>query len=355
MKKLFAIITLLVALLVTVQSCDSREGFVISCEIEGLDMRGLEMVYMTRGGVSRQTFHPVDGKVNLTGASAQPTLVEVFSLDGELLFSCVAEDGDRMKLKMTLGDPATLVITGQNASRDYAAFVAGHDSLLRHGSDEEVNALIADAVRSNPSSMASTLLMVTRFRTAGHELLADSLLGEITYEARPALLSGSYASAVGEQVATSTRGEIRSFTLRNGVDTIVRYIPSQNSYALMVFTDGVKPDSIRRRLRTLRSDFPRRPLQLIEVSLTGDSTRWRSQVEGDSSTWLQGWVPGGVSAQALRRIAVPRTPYYIVADSTGAQHYRGTSLYSADTMLRSRLHMWLHADTTAADTVTTGK
>lgn len=349
MKKLFAIFTFLLPLLVSVQSCDSREGFVISCEIEGLDMRGLEMVYMTRAGISHQSFHPVDGKVNLTGESAQPTLVEVFTLDGEPLFDCVAADGDRMKLKMTLGDPTTLAITGQNASRDYAAFVAEHDSLLRHGSDEEVNTLIATTVRSNPSSMASTLLMVTRFRTAGHELLADSLLGEIAYEARPTLLAGSYASAVGEQVATSARGELRSFTLHNGVDTIVRYVPSQNSYVLMVFTDGVKPDSVRRRLRTLRSDFPRRPLQLIEVSLAGDSTRWRSQVEGDSSTWLQGWAPGGVSAQAIRRIAVPRTPYYIVADSTGAQQYRGTSLYTADTLLRSRLHKWLPADTTVTE------
>ncbi len=355
MKKLFAILTLLAALLVTVQSCDSREGFQINCEIEGLDMRGVEMVYLTRAGVSRQTFHPVEGKVNLTGTSPQPTLVEVFSLDGEPLFTCVAQDGDRMKLKMTLGDPTTLAITGQNASRDYAAFVAEHDSLLRHGSDEEVNALIANAVRSNPSSMASTLLMVTRFRTAGHELLADSLLGEIVYEARPALLAGSYASAVGEQVATSTRGELRAFTLRNGLDTIVRYIPSQNSYALIVFTDGVKPDSIRRRLRTLRADFQRRPLQLIEVSVTGDSTRWRSQVEGDSSTWLQAWAPGGVASQHLRRLAVPRTPFYIVADSSGTQHYRGTSLYTADTMLRSRLHMWLPADTIAADTVAAHK
>ena len=348
MKKLFAILTLFLPLYLFI-SCDSREGFEISCEIEGLDMRGLEMVYMTRGGVSRQTFHPVDGKVKLTGESAQPTLVDVFTIDGEMLFSCVAADGDRMKLKMTLGDPTTLTISGQNASRDYAAFVAEHDSLLRHGSDDEVNALIARSVRSNPSSMASTLLMVTRFRTAGYELLADSLLGEIAYEARPALLAGSYASTVGEQVSTGARGELKAFTLRTGVDTVVRYIPSQNSYAILMFCDDTKPDSVRKRLRALRADFPRRPLQVIEVSLTPDSARWRSQVEGDSSTWLQGWAPGGVSSQALRRFAVPRTPYFIVADSNGAQQYRGTSLYTADTLVRSRLHRWLPADTVASE------
>lgn len=349
MKKLLAVLTLLSSLVMLVQSCDSREGFVISCEIEGLDTRGLEMVYMTRSGVTRQTFHPVGGKVELTGTSAQPTLVEVFTIDGGTpLFSCVAADGDRLKLKMKLDDPTSLTISGQDASRDYAAFVAQHDSLFVHGTDDEVNSLIAGTVRSNPASMASALLLVTRFRTAGHELLADSLLGELTPEARPILLAGSYASTVGEQVSTTARGDLRTFTLHNGVDTVVRYIPSQNSYALIVFNDAAKPDSVLRRLRSLRTDFAKRPLQLIEISLAGDSTLWRTQVEKDSSTWLQAWVPGGVSAQSIRRFTVPRAPYYIVADSTGAQQYRGTSLYTADTLLRSRLHNWLPADTASA-------
>ncbi|MDE6065993.1 MAG: hypothetical protein K2G27_04155 [Duncaniella sp.] len=347
MKKIFAILALLVSLLMSMQSCDNREGFEINCEIEGLEMRGLEMIYMTRGGVSRQSFHPVDGKVRLTGTSAQPTLVEVFTIDGTPLFACVAADGDRMKLRMKIDDPASLTISGQDASRDYAAFVTANDSLLRHGTDEEVNRLIAGSVRANPGSMASALLMVTRFRTAGHELLADSLLGELSPEARPAMLAGSYASTVGEQVSTTARGELRSFTLHHGVDTIVRYTPSMQSYVLMVFNDDTKPDSVLKRLRSLHADLPRRRLQVIEVSLTGDSARWRSQVKGDSAKWMQGWVPGGVSAQAVRRMSVPRTPFYIVADSTGAQQYRGTSLYAADTLLRSRLHIWLPSDSAA--------
>ncbi len=228
MRKIFTILSFIVLLAVT--ACGGEEGFVIKCEIEGLDTRGLEMVYMTRGGVSRASFHPVDGKVELKGTSSQPTLVEVFALDGSRLWSCVASDGDRLKVRMKLGDPSSLKVTGQDASRDYAAFVAQHDSILAHGSDSEVNRLITEAVRSNPSSMASTLLMVTQFRAAGHELLADSLLNEIAPEARPALLASAYASTVGEQVTTSARGDVKSFTLRTGLDslghdTIVRYVP----------------------------------------------------------------------------------------------------------------------------------
>ena len=339
MRQLFTIFSSL--LLLAAVACGNDEGFVIKCEIEGLGTRGLEMVYMTRGGVSRASFHPVDGKVELRGASDQPTLVEVYELDGSLLFSCVAADGDRMKLKMKLDDPSSLSVTGQDATRDYSAFVAQHDSILTHGSDAEVNRLIADAVRSNPSSMASTLLMVTRVRTAGYELQADSLLNEIAPEARPALLAASYASTVGEQVTTSARGEVKSFTIRTGLDslghdTIVRYVPSQQSYSLLAFTDSRKPDSIISRLRNLRKSLGKRRLKIIEISLTGDSAMWRASVKGDSMNWFQAWAPGSTAAREIRRLAVPRAPFYIVADSTGTQLYRGTSAYSADTLIRSR-------------------
>lgn len=349
MRNIFAILSLM--FLLAVSACGDEEGFVIKCEIEGLDTKGLEMVYMTRGGVSRQSFHPVDGKVELRGMSAQPTLVEVFTLDGNLLFSCVASDGDRMKLKMKLGDPSSLTVSGQDATRDFTAFVAQHDSLLTYGSDAEVNRLIADAVRANPSSMASTLLMVTRFRTAGYELEADSLLSEIAPEARPTLLVGAYASAVGEQVSTAARGEIRAFTMRNGLDTIVRYTPGMQSYVLMAFNDTRKPDSVARRMRALRDDLNSRRLKIIEISVAVDSAVWRGQVKGDSANWMQAWAPGGVSSQNLRRMAIPRLPYYIVADSTGAQRYRGTSVYTADTLLRSLLRPYLPKDSVAADSV----
>lgn len=344
---LWFLITLLMAGMV-MTSCKNDEEFVINCDIKGLGNHGLEMVYFTRGGITKQSFHPVDGKVELKASSAQPTMVEVFTLDGELLFSCVATNGDEIKVKMNLDDPRSLTLTGQDASRDFTAYVTEHDSLLRNGTDAEVNRMIAEAVRSNPASVASTLLMVTRFRTDGYELLADSLLNEIAPDARPRLLVDAYASAVGEQVSTSTRGEIRSFTLRNAKDTVVRYTPGMHSYTLLVFSDSRKPDSVTDRLADLRKTLKNRRLQMVEVSLAPDSATWATSISKDSAEWLQGWVPGGSAATQIRRLSIPRTPYYIVSDSLGHQHYRGTSLYTADTIVRSRLKAYIVNDTVAA-------
>ena len=64
MRKLFSILALLCVLFLTV-ACGSEEEFVIRCDIKGLGTRGLEMVYVTRSGISRLSFHPVDGKVDI--------------------------------------------------------------------------------------------------------------------------------------------------------------------------------------------------------------------------------------------------------------------------------------------------
>lgn len=341
-------------LLLSIWGCGGDKGFVIECNIEGLDNRGVVMTYITRGGLASQDFHPEGGKVKLKGQSAIPTLVEVSTLDGPVLFTCVAADGDRLKVSMKLDEPSSLKITGQEASQSYTTFITANDSLLRHGSPLEVNELIARHVRANTASMSSTLLMVTKFRTPGYELLADSLMSEIASEARGPLVSGWYASALGEQVATTARGSVQGFTLRNSADTtkkIIRFYPGMHTYSLLAIGDwSHKPDSLRHRLRDLRDDFKERRLYILELSLAADSLQWRSNISRDSAKWVQGWVPGGPNAVQLRRMAIPSIPYYIVIDSTGAQAYRGRSIHEADSLLRFYLGEPLNTDTLSADT-----
>lgn len=367
-------------------SCGGPGGFEIRCDIEGLDSHGLEMIYDTGRGLSHTSHHPVEGKVELHGFSSEPTLVELFTLDGRLLASLVMRDGDKVKLNMRLDDPTSLRVEGQPASRDYAAFVADNDSLLRRGSDAEINRVISDYVKANPTSMASTLLLMTRFVTDGYELQADSLLSTIAVEARPPLLTGSWARALGEQVSSGARTGLKMFHLRQCRDTIARYTPALQSYALLTFQEEVKPDSVVAMLKALRRDFSRRRLSIMEISLAPDSASWRARIAPDSlvaaaespapadtvaatdsiatatppaavtsgrdrsastaadkrqkvtkeaPAWVQAWEPGGVASPRLRRLAVARTPYYIIADSTATVRYRGTSLREADSLLRS--------------------
>ena len=171
-------------LLAVLTGCGNSEEFLIKCEIKGLGNKGVEMFYVDRD-LRRVSFHPVDDKVTLRGVSQEPTLVEVFTVDGDPLFSCVAANGDELEVKMLLADPTSVRIKGNDDSKRYAEFLVVNDSVLTKGDAAAVNSLIAKEVRSNPSAISSAMLIATRFQARGYELLADSLINALTPDARP--------------------------------------------------------------------------------------------------------------------------------------------------------------------------
>lgn len=334
MKGLYNLLA--IALFLTLAACGGSDECVVKCDVEGLGNKGIEVMYADRG-VKRLSFHPVDGKVEMRMSLPRPTMLEAFTLDNTPLFCIIARDGEEISVKMKLGEPASLKVEGNEPSAAYAAIVSANDSILRHGTEAEVNALVAREIKAAPGSMASTMLLINHFRTPGHELSADSLLNTILPEARPVWLSGSYASLLGTQIAASVKNEIPNISIHTGNDTTVRFNSAMQSYGLLVFSDTRKPDSIVDRLKSLRKDMPLRRLAIVDISLARDSARWKEAVATDSATWQQAWAPGGAGAHQIRTLSIPTVPFYIVSDSSGHYVYRGRSLHTADTLLRSRL------------------
>lgn len=336
---------LMLMLLAVLTACGNDEEFVINCEIRGLGSTGVDMYYTTRS-MQHASFHPVDGKVSLTGVSAEPTLVEVFTVDGEPLFACVARNGDELEVKMDLDKPGVMKIKGNDESEEYARFVTENDSLLRSGDVAAINALVAEEVLANPGRISSAMLLVTRFDARGHELEADSLLNVIKAEARPSWVVGAYPGMVGEQVSATARGPVKPITIycgrQNDRDTTLRYWPSNQSYSMIVVTGVGKADSIRDVLKTLTKKLPARRFRAIEVAVMGDSAMWRQSISRDSAKWMQGWVPGGVAGTAVRALQIPAVPFFIVADSMGRQVYRGYSVSVADDSVRARLDRFVN-------------
>lgn len=343
----------LLLLLLFLSSCGGSDTCDISCEVKGLGNKGIEVIYADRG-VKRLSFHPVDGKVDMKLDLPRPTLIEVFTIDNEPLFTLIGRNGEELSVRLTLGDPSSLSVKGNEPSETYSRIIAQNDSMLRHGSDHEVNALISRVVHASPASQASTLLLINHFRTPGHELQADSLLNIIEPDARPSWLSGSYASLLASQISAMMKNDVPGLTLRAGSDTTMRFFPSRQSFSLLIFTDKRLPDSLIRGLRSLRADNRPTRLAILEISLAADSARWKHDTDVDSSLWQKAWVPGGPSAYPIRSMAVPRLPFYIIADSATHYVYRGSSFYEVDTLLRARLHNnKVKADTARVDSTKT--
>lgn len=337
MMKFASNILILILLSLMAVACGGNGGYVIECDFEGLGDRGVEMVTSDGRKVTRRQLHPREGRFKAEGQSTQPELVELFTLDGgSLLFSCVASDGDRLKVRMNMKEgPASLVIEGPDDWKDYGAWIAENDSLLEHGDDAEVNRLILLYVDAHKESPTASLLVATRYRAHGNELRADSVMNLIEQQGRPACVTASFMASLGRGLERQTM--LKRFIVPAGRDTTITYAASEHSYTLFAINSERKPDSVKARLRALYKDLPARRLDIMELSVARDSATWRGQILNDSARWHQGWVSGGVASPRLRDFAIPRLPYYVLADSMGQVVYTGESLDSADRMVRTRL------------------
>lgn len=340
-------------LLVVFASCGNNEEFLINCKIRGLGSKGVEMTYTTRG-VQRVGFHPVDGKVTLRGVSDKPVLVEVSTIDNRLLFTCVAQNGDNLDVELDLDKPTSLKISGNDASEEYSRFIVDNDSLLQSDDVAGINRLIAAEVRRHPDRISSAMLLATRFQARDYELEADSLINTLKPDARPSGVMGAFASLVGEQVSSSVGSPVRAMTIncgyQNKQDTTMRYWASNQSYSMLVVTGYHRGDSIGKTLRELCDSLPDRRFKAFEIAVTGDSAMWKIAVRNDSTKWVKAWVPGGTASNEVRSLTVSSIPYFVVADSTGRQIYRGRSLSAANDTVRNRLEsFWGTASSKKSD------
>lgn len=340
-------------LLVVFASCGNNEEFLINCKIRGLGSKGVEMTYTTRG-VQRVGFHPVDGKVALRGVSDKPVLVEVSTIDNRLLFTCVAQNGDNLDVELDLDKPTSLKISGNDASEEYSRFIVDNDSLFQSDDVAGINRLIAAEVRRHPDRISSAMLLATRFQARDYELEADSLINTLKPDARPSGVMGAFASLVGEQVSSSVGSPVRAMTIncgyQNKQDTTMRYWASNQSYSMLVVTGYHRGDSIGKTLRELCDSLPDRRFKAFEIAVTGDSAMWKIAVRNDSTKWVKAWVPGGTASNEVRSLTVSSIPYFVVADSTGRQIYRGRSLSAANDTVRNRLEsFWGTASSKKSD------
>lgn len=328
---------LLAALIAALMTAACRRGtdFAVVGKLDNLGDRMIEMVYWDGHGFKQVEVSSVDGQFRLEGSSDDYTLVELSVLGGDDIATFVARNGETIKIKGDMNDASTISIKGNKASTEYARWVAENGELLARGDAAAVNRAVAAYVRDHRESMASTLMLMTRFYTPGHELLADSLLREIDESARPENVVKNIVAALESQVSKDARGQVQTMTLYSAGDTVVNFYPRHHSLSLLVFGWDTKADSLTRTLKMLAGEYKPRRLRILEISLVPDSAMWRQSIKGDSARWVQAWAPGSASGAAVRELAVPRLPFVIVADSTGRQLYRGTSVAAmADTIER---------------------
>lgn len=334
MKRL-NLLTLLLAMIMA--SCGDDSQFRIAGTIEGLGTQNIRLIYYSDGAVRAQTTTVIDGKFSTIGYAPKPTILEIYSSDKALLGRLMVKNGETIECSIDRGNRYKASFEGNSVSSQWGKFLSDNAETLSTGDYTANNELIAKYITANSNNTLSTVLLLTEFYTPENELLADSLLSSIALEARPRDLVDSYASMLAHLNSETARGNVRPMNLYSKGDSLYSYNPSASSFSLLCFSmpDRECRDSIVPQLSALSKKQKTETLKIIDISFAEDTTQWKRSIKKDDATWNQCWALGSVQAKGIDRLAIPRTPYFIVADSAGRQLYRGSSISNASEVLNN--------------------
>lgn len=336
-----SVIYFLAALFAVVTSgCSDQRYFKVKGEIEGLGAQTVTMIYYSAGGLQRVTAHgDGTGAFELHGDSKTPTLAVVELSDGRVLANLVAKNGNNITLTGDLDNLMDIKVKGSGPSSDIAEWQKENAEVLASGNAGAINQAVKRFVESNKGNIASTAIVVTYFRTAGYEILADSLMTIIDNDMRPGSVVQNFRSVLATQLSAKTLATIKPMILFTATDSTFYYVPSAQKISLLAFVPELRScrDSIVPQLAALKLKYANKRFDIMEFTSSLDSLQWRNSIKPDSASWHQTWAPGSVSAPAVRNFAVPRVPYFIVADSAGNQLVRTHSISVASAVVNNAL------------------
>lgn len=325
--------------LLALTGCGKKKNFTVKGEIEGIGSQLITATYYSAGGLKRITVMPADGRFGFHGEASRPTLLTVNLADGTTLATLVVENGDKISLTGNAARPFEIEVDGNGDSEKIARWVNDNARLLEARDAEAINRSLARWISDNRSSKASTALMVTYFYTPGYEHLADSLMTMLSTSARAQDVVQNFTGVLAAQLGDAESAKVGSLNLYDVSDSIISVNPYRHSATLICFmaSDREARDSVRPCIARLFKSYGMQRFNAVEISSAPDSAAWRQSLAGDTVTWRRTWAPATVASTSLRKFAVPRFPYFIVADSAGTQIYRGGSITLAAQTIEKKL------------------
>lgn len=322
---------------VAMTACGSSDDFIVRVKVDDDMQRMVVMTYATASGIKRELATVDNGEATLRGVAPTYTMASLAWSDGEPLAKCIVRNGDKLTVAFEQGS-VNPVVSGSEPTRLLNGFIADNAAIIASGNVDSLAAAVGRYVADHTADPSAVVVMIDYLDLKENAAMADSLLEMIDPEARPASLMVNYGVANGEYLNSEKLERIYPFGVYTTADSLVKIRPNDARMTLLAFLSTSRPVRRRQvdRLRTLARGADSLGLRIVELSGSGDSVAWRVALRGDSASWTQAWAPGGSASTALRRMAVPREPFFILIDSTGWQRFRGSDLSAAIDAIRSR-------------------
>lgn len=294
-------------------SCGGNKPYKIDGTIEGFGTQNVIAIYHNGTALKEMTVNAVDSKFHIEGIADAPVVVEFYNNQRYRIGCVVAENGDEINVKFKAGDPNFMEAAGNETSELLSDFLRKNSETLNDGIEKQII--------SDPAAALSVILAGYYYNVATDAVRADSILSLFDYTTvtdNPMLRAkAEVASRLADVNAT-----VEPIDLFSSNDSIERFEPSTKKRTLYIFTDIHRmPDSILNYTDSLAHDIK---IALIRMSV--DTFGWHKDTYRFAKEVKHFWALGGTANERLNCFNIPSLPYFVVADTTARQIYRGTSL-----------------------------
>ncbi len=316
-------------------ACGHSDTFVLQGRLADGASMNLRIIYYCDGKAFPAVTAATDGVWTFEGTSPDDALIEVYDNDYNLLCRLVARNGDDIDVKLDKNDYTTFTAEGNELTERWAEFTRSHAG----ASGADRNAAIAGYVAEHSDDPLSALLIATEYDiNAGNAGAADSLLNAVATESRLSGITAGYAAMLGRINSATSHAPVAAIPYWEHGGHVRTYNVLHNSLTLIAISDRSHDrDSVVQLMRRLEKYEAKKRLALADFSVDGDTIDWSRYTRNDSATWLQGWVAGSISGSAIRRLGIPALPFFVLADSTGTQLWRGSTASQAEAAVVERL------------------
>ena len=329
MKNIILLISLSISLLLT--SCSDGETFSVEGKVKDLGTQNMRVIYYSNG-VQLLTVPVKNDKFEFKASITQASIVEFYTSNKMLLGRAYVKPGDDIECVFQKNSPRRAEIKGNDISERWCKFLYDNIETFSRGNIQKINALVAKYISTHKNDVLSTILLITEYVTPENGEEASKLLSTITAEARPQSLIESFEALLdrGNNIKAHEKISITSYFSNS--DSLITFAPHESSYSILAFSNASarQEHNIPQSMRSLRDSYSENRLQIVDISFDTETLTWKKSIQPDSATWQQGWLMGGASAHSIERLGITRLPFYIVADSTGKQIYRGSSIKNAE-------------------------
>lgn len=319
-------------------ACGGGDTVKLRGTVEGKPTQNMRLVYYNGEAMQDGITGIREGEFGVKFGASQPTIVELYDNDYHLFGRFYAHPGDEIEAVLNPGNPYLSKFTGNEVTQRYSDFCNKNAGTLLNGGPE-ANRLISDYIAKNKSDIAATMLLLTAYDASIDPAGAQRLMKMLTPEAKPAALTVWYDYQLSAVSGPDKAPRVQAMKLYDRVDSLLDYTPGQSRRTLIVVSDAAsgRLDSIVPVLRRLRRANTDSQLTIIDLGTDREQEAWRMYTVNDSvkGRWIQSWNPGRLAAPAVRDLGIGRLPYFVVADSTGRQIYRGPSITVAEGKLRN--------------------